>query len=258
MVAVRMARSSGFDSMAVPPARSGSGWKAMLWFAVAAAGVGFAGYVFLVPYQKMQSALGTRTAELAAVRNDAAEATAERDKLKASLAKYTDADKQKDAADSQRKAAVDALITALRPSLEPLGATVAVQSADAAAGGGTLVVSFPAEKIIDSNGIDVSDGGVAALKILAENLKKSPAKARIMTRASSAAPPKELKNLFHSAGELHAVRAARLLSALEDAGLPPTSVAIAGQVAEKPAPQKRGRKAPPPPPDRVDVQVEPL
>ena len=63
MVRLRMARSA-FDSMAVPPVRSGSGWKAMLWFAVAAAGVGFAGYVFLVPYQKMQSALGTRTGEL--------------------------------------------------------------------------------------------------------------------------------------------------------------------------------------------------
>jgi hypothetical protein len=265
MVPLRMARSD-FDSMAVPPARSGGGWKTMLWFAVAAAGVGFAGYVFLVPYQKMQSALGTRTAELAVERASAAETTAERDKLKTELAKYTDADKEKVATEAKRKADVDGLIAALRPSLEPLGATVAVQTNDAKAGqakdapgtdASTLVVSFPADKIIDSNGIDVSEAGVAALKILAENLKKGSARARILSRASSAPPPKELKNLFHSAGELHAVRAARLLSALEDAGLPPTSIAIAGE-AEKPAPRARGKKTPPPVPDRVDVQVEPL
>ena len=91
MVPFRMARSA-FDSMAVPPARSGGGWKAMLWFAVAAAGVGFAGYVFLFPYQKMQTALVTRTAELQAERSTAAEATAERDKLKTARGKNTDAE----------------------------------------------------------------------------------------------------------------------------------------------------------------------
>jgi hypothetical protein len=242
--------------MAVPPVRSGSGWKAMFWFAVAAAGVGFAGYVFLVPYQRMQSELGQRTAERNLAQQATAEATAERDKLKASLAKFTDAEKDKAAADSKRKSTLDGLIAALRPSLEPLGATVAVPAGDAS-DNAPLVVSFPAAKVIDTNGIDVSDGGVAALKILAENLKKSSAKARILARASSAPPPKELKSLFHSAGELHAVRAARVLSALEDAGLPPASLAIAGE-PEKPAPRGRGKKAPPPVADRVDVQVEPM
>jgi hypothetical protein len=249
MVPVRMARSA-FDSMSVPPARSGGGWKAMLWFAVAAAGVGFAGYVFLVPYQKMQSELRTRTAAMQAEHASATETAAERDKLKASLAKFTEAEKDKAAAEAKRKDAVDTLIGALRPSLEPLGATVAVEGAN-------LVVSFPADKIIDSNGIDVSEGGVAALKILADNLKKSGAKARVVARASSAPPPKDLKNLFHSAGELHAVRAARLLSALEDAGLPPTSVSIAGEAEKAPPPRARGKKAAPVV-DRVDVQVEPL
>jgi hypothetical protein len=256
MVPFRMARS--YDSMSVPPARSGGGWQTMLWFSVAAAGLGFAGYVFLVPYQKMQSALATRTAELTAERTNATEAAAERDKVKGELAKFTEAEKDKAASEAKRKSDVDGLIAALRPSLEPLGATVAVQESGPGKGAAAsvLVVSFPAEKIIDTNGIDVSEGGVAALKILADNLKKASAKARIMARASAAPPPKELKNLFHSAGELHAVRAARLLSALEDGGMAPTSVAIAGE-ADKPAPKARGKK-PAPVPDRVDVQVEPM
>jgi hypothetical protein len=221
----------------------------MFWFAVAAAGVGFAGYVFLVPYQKMQSALGTRNAELASERATSTEATAERDQLKASLTKFTEAEKTKAAADAKRKADVDALITQLRPGLEPLGGQVAVED-------DVLVVTFPADKVIDTNGIDVSDGGVAALKVFAAGVKSAGAKAHVVARASSAPPPKELKNLFHSAGELRAVRAARVLTALEDAGLPPTWLSIVG-AADKPTPRGHGKKAPPPPPDHLDIQVEP-
>jgi hypothetical protein len=230
------------------PARSGGGWKAMFWFAVAAAGVGFAGYVFLVPYQRMQSLLGTRNAELSAERSTSAEAVAERDKLKAALAKYTDAEKEKASAEAKRKADVDGLITQLRPSLEELGATVAVEE-------GVLVVSFPAEKVIDANGIDVSEGGATALKIFAGAVKKAGAKAHVVARASAAPPPKELKSLFHSVGELNAVRTARVMSALVDAGLAPATVSIVGDV-EKAAPKARGKKAPPPP-ERLDIQVEP-
>ena len=79
----------------------------------------------------------------------------------------------------------------------------------------------------------MSEGGLAALKIFAGSVKKVGAKARIVARASSSPPPKELKALFHSAGELHAVRAARVMTALEDAGLAPASVSIVGEV-EKP------------------------
>jgi hypothetical protein len=251
MVAVPMARSAFDSSMSVPPARSGGGWKAMFWFAVAAAGVGFAGYVFLVPYQKMMSELASRNAQLGAERTSAAEASAERDKLKAALTKYADADKEKATAESKRKADVDVLITQLRPALEELGAQVAVE-------GGTdvLGVTFPAAKIIDTNGIDVSEAGIAALKIFAGAVKKVNAKARIVATASAAPPPKELKALFHSAGELHAVRAARVMSALQDAGMSPGTVSIAGAV-EKPAPKAKGKKPPPAPPDRLDIQVEP-
>lgn len=220
----------------------------MFWFAVAAAGVGFAGYVFLVPYQRMQSLLGTRNAELSAERSTLAEAVAERDKLKAALAKYTDAEKEKASGEAKRKADIDGLITQLRPSLEELGATVAVEE-------GVLVVSFPTEKVIDTNGIDVSEGGATALKIFAGAVKKAGSKAHVVSRASAAPPPKDLKSLFHSTGELNAVRSARVMSALVDAGLAPATVSIVGDV-EKAAPKPRGKKAPPPP-ERLDIQVEP-
>ena len=100
-----------------------------------------------------------------------------------------------------------------------------------------LSVSFPAAKMIDANGIDVSDGGMAAVKILAEAAKKESAKVRIRARSSSAPPPKELRSLFRTAGEMNAVRAARVMSSLQGAGVPPARITIVGDVADKSAPR---------------------
>jgi hypothetical protein len=86
----------------------------------------------------------------------------------------------------------------------------------------------------------------------------------VVARTSSAPPPKELRSLFHTAGEMRAVRAARVMSALEDAGLPPTQLTIVGE-ADKPAPRahgkgpqgKQGKKTAAPAADQLDLQVEP-
>ncbi len=239
--------------MAGAQPRSGGGWKQLFWFAVAFTGLGFAGYVYLIPYQKMQHAVGTRQAELASERAAAEQATAEREKLKTTLEKYSGADKDKAAAEAKQKTAADALALALKTGLEELGATV---SAD----GNKLRVSFPVGKVIDANGMDVSEAGQAALKILAGAAKKENAKVRVVARTSSAPPPKELRSLFHTAGEMRAVRAARVMSALEDAGLPPAQLAIVGE-SDKPAGRGRGKpgkkSAAAPPGDQLDLQVEP-
>jgi hypothetical protein len=218
----------------------------VVWFAV---------YVFLVPYREMQGLLARRSSELGSERAAAAEAAAERDAAKAELAKYGVAANDRAAADSKRKGQLETIASQLKPGLEELGATVAGD-------GAVLVVSFPTARVIDANGIDVSDAGLAALKILAGTAKKAGARARIRARASAAPPPRELRSLFRTMGEVGAVRAARLMSALEDAGLDPDHVTIVGegQAATKARAQGRGKRAPaapPPPPDRVDVELEP-
>lgn len=245
-----MARYAFEDPMAAAQPRSTGGWKALLGFAVAFAGLGFAGYVYVIPYQKMHHAVETHEAQMAGVESTAETAAAERDKLKADLEKYTGADKAKAAAESKRKAASDALALALKAGLEELGATV---NAD----GAKLAVSFPVAKVIDANGMDVSDAGQAAMKILAGAAKKEDAKVRVVARTSSAPPPKELRGLFHTAGEMRAVRAARVMSALEAAGLPPALVSIVGE-GDKPAPHARGKKgAAAQSADHLELQVDP-
>ena len=120
-----------------------------------------------------------------------------------------------------------------------------------------LSVSFPAAKLIDANGIDVSDGGMAAVKIMAEAAKKESAKVRIRAKSSSAPPPKELRSLFRTAGEMNAVRAARVMSSLQSAGVQPSRVTIVGD-ADKSAPRPaKGRGAAAPTSDCVELELEP-
>jgi hypothetical protein len=224
--------------------------KALFWFAIAFAGLGFAGYVYLIPYKKMQDAVAVRQAELVTQKAAADEASAERDRLKSRLDTYISSDKDKSAAEAKKQSTLDALSTGLKGGLEELGGTVSVQ--------GTAVrIGFPAPKVIDSNGIDVSEAGQTVLKLVVGAVKKENAKVRIVARTSSAAPPKELRKLFKTAGEVRTVRAARVMSALEEAGMPPADVTIVGQ-ADKPPPRSRGRKgAASAPPDHIELEVEP-
>jgi len=245
-----MARYAFDDPMAV--SSSGGSWTKLFYFALAAAGVGFAGYVYLVPYQKMEHAVGGNQSAIADERRAAEAAISERDKLKADLERYKSAAADKNASEAKHKGTIDTLATALKPGLEALGATIV-------ADGGALGVSFPSAKMIDANGIDVSDGGMAAIKIIADSAKREGAKVRIRARSSAAAPPKELRSLFHTAGEMNAVRAARVMSSLEHAGVAPSRITIVGDVAEKGASRPaRGKKgAPAPANDRVELEIEP-
>lgn len=223
--------------------------KALFWFAIAFCGLGFAGYVYLIPYQKMVHAVGVRQAELASQRAAADEAAAERDKLKTRLDGYVSADKDKSEAESKKKATLDALSSGLKSGLEELGGSVS-------AGDASVKITFPAAKVIDKNEIDVSEAGSTVLKLVAGAVKKESARVKIFARSSSAAPPKPLRNLFKTAGEMRTVRAARVMSALEEAGLPPADITIVGE-ADKPS-RAHGRKgASPVGADRLELEVEP-
>jgi len=245
--APRMARYAFDDPMAM--SSSGGSWKSLFYFLLAAAGVGFAGYVYLVPYSKMERAVGSNQSAIADERRAAEIAISERDKLKADVARLKAAVDEKATADDKRKKTIDTLAIQLKPGLEALGATVVTEP-------GALDVSFPANKMIDANGIDVSDGGMAAVKILAEAAKRESAKVRIRARSSAAAPPKELRSLFRTAGEMNAVRAARVMSSFENAGVAPARVTIVGDV-DKGGAKARGKKPGAAPADRVELEIEP-
>ncbi|HET6284025.1 MAG TPA: hypothetical protein VFH73_23920 [Polyangia bacterium] len=230
----------------------GGGWKALFWLTIAAAGVGFAGYVFLVPYQKTMGALNARSTELGEERATSKQLALERDQLKTEVEKLSSAASNKAAADSKRKGTAEELGTQLKTAVEALGATVVSAN-------GRIAMSLPVDKIVDTNGIDVSEQGRALMKIFATTVKGTPGSIKIKARFSASPPAKELRELFKTAGELSAVRAARVMSVLNDSGLPPDRLMITAE-AERPRPTpklKKGQVAPPPPPERVDIEIEP-
>src|ERR1044071_5091735 len=118
-----MARYAFDDPMAVSSSGGGS-WKSLFYFALAAAGVGFAGYVYLVPYSKMERAVGGNQSAIADERRAAESVIAERDKLKADVEKYKAASAEKAATDAKAKTTLDALSMTLKPGLEALGGTL--------------------------------------------------------------------------------------------------------------------------------------
>ena len=252
--AARMARYAFDDPMAA--SSSGGSWKSLFYFLLAAAGVGFAGYVYVVPYSKMERAVGSNQSAISDERRAAEVAIAERNKLKEDLSKFTAAAADKAASESRHRTTIDTLATQLKPGLEPLGATIIAEAGAGTAG--TVAVSFPAARLIDANGIDVSDAGLPAIKILAETIKKEATKIRIHARASAAPPTKELRSLCRNAGEMNAIRAARVMSELQHAGVSPGRIAIVGDVAEKgQARAARGKKGGAAPADRVELEIEP-
>jgi outer membrane protein OmpA-like peptidoglycan-associated protein len=259
-----MARYDAFDNpmAGVQTAqRSGGGWRQLFWFMVAFTGLGFAGYVYVVPYRQMAGALETKSRELNDLRSGGQELSAERDRLKASIGKHETAEKEKAAQTAKRKADLDAMAAQLKTALEGLG--VALTS-----DGQRLTVSLPSDTAVDKNGIDVSEQGTAALKILAGAAKKGDATLRIKARFGSAPAPKQLRSLFGTVGEVSAVRAARVMSVLQGAGLAPERLVIVGEGESKgggtkggaraaAAKSKKGPGPAAPSADRLDIEVEP-
>jgi len=249
-----------------PRAQSrGGGWKQLFWFAIAAAGVGFAGYVYFVPYHQIASALDSRSRELGEQRKAEEALTAERDRLKAgiirrdpSAASAVEEDSNKGGDATKHAADVSALVDQLKTPLEELGATVASEN-------GRVTVSL-ADRAVDKNGIDVSSEGNAVLRVLAGTVKKTESRVRIKARFGSAPAPKQLRSLFGTVGEVSAVRAARVMSVLQGAGVVPERLSIVGEAEkdagkdkerEKPKTGGKGKKSSGAGADRLDIEVEP-
>jgi hypothetical protein len=250
-----------------PPAFSPSiaraRWKNLLWLSIAAVGVGFAGYLYLMPYRQLTGTLETRSRELHQEREEGHQLATERDQLKSSVDKFQSSEKDRSDKVAKAQQEMDALAAQLKPALQELGAAISTDQ-------GRMLISLAPEKSIDKNGIDVSGEGAAVLKILAGAIKRGNAVVHIKARFGSGPAPKQLRSLFGTTGEVSAVRAARVMSALEGAGLPPERLTIVGAPesssdAPRPLPRGSSRRrraaaaaaAATTTEDRLDIEVEP-
>ncbi len=227
--------SSGPILLSSTTSMSRIGWRQLGWLAVAAVGVGFAAYIYLFPYRQLTGTLESRSRELRQERSDGHEVAAVRDRLKTTVDKVEAAEHDKAVEAGKHREILEAMAAQLKPPLQELGVKLSV-------GDGRLLVSLAPDKAIDRNGIDVSGEGTAALKILAGAMKRNGTVARIKAPFGAAPAPKQLRSLFGTVGEVAAVRAARVMSALESAGVAPDHLTIVG---EPEAAAKDTPKAPP-------------
>ena len=221
------------------------GWKLLLGMMLAAAGLGFAGYVYLGPYQKLSKALRARTSELQQERAASQDTVDERDRLKAELGKTPCAGHDKSTAEKKKQDAVDAFAAEVKAALAAFGANMT-------AGGGRAEVSFATSAIFDQpTSTVISAQGDAALKILATAIKKAGFRTRVMAKLIPTPPPRELAQ-FKNVGEFAMLRAVRVALAMAAGGVPPDRVAAAGE-----APLTGGaHKGRPGVPDRLEIEIE--
>jgi hypothetical protein len=221
------------------------GWKLTVGAMLAAAGLGFAGYVYLGPYRKLTNAVTVRAGELELERAATQDLTAERDKLKAEMVGRQATDQEKATAESKKQQAVDAFVNDLKTPLGAFGATLS-------GGGGRAEVSFAVKMLFEQpTSTVISAQGEAALKVLADAVKRAGLRTRVMAKLIPAPPPKDLAQ-FKNVGEFVMLRAVRVALALASGGVAPDRVAAAGE-----APVLIAHKGKPVVPDRLEIEIEP-
>jgi hypothetical protein len=221
------------------------GWKLLAGAMLAAAGLGFAGFVYAVPYQKAMHVLNARTNELGKERAGIDDLIAERDALKADLTRRETADQDKATAASSKQQAVAAFVAEMKAALDALGATTSVAD-------GRADVSFAVASLFEQpTSTVISPQGDAALKVLGAAVKKAGFRVRAKAKLIPAPPPRSLAQL-QNIGEFAMLRSVRAMLALANAGVAPDKVATVGE-----APSAGARKAKPGIPDRLDIEIEP-
>ena len=221
------------------------GWKLLAGATLAGLGLGFAGFVYIGPYQKVAKALGAQTSELDQARGAADELTSERDKLKAAVAKHMDSEQEKTATEGKQHEALQALAAELKTALGAVAANISVDDA-------RVRVSFAVPALFEQPfSIGISPAGETALKVVVASLKKANMRGKVKAKLIQAPPPRELGQ-FKAIGEFEVLRAARVMLVLSAAGVAADHLAVAGEV-----PLPAGRKGRGGVPDRLDIEIEP-
>lgn len=239
--------SYGFNDpfSAAPPSvqiRRVGGWKGLAGLMVAALGVGFAGFLYVSPYQKVTKALQERTAELSKERGSSDDLSSERDRLKAEVDKRQAAEQEKATGESKHHEALAVLAADLKLPLSAVGATVAADDAH-------VTISFGVPSLFEQpTSVAISPQGETALRVVAAGLKKTNARARVKAKLLPSPPPRELGQ-FKNIGEFEMLRAARVMLVLAANGITPDRLGVAGEL---PGPRKTKNGVP----DRLDIEIE--
>ena len=218
------------------------GWKGLAGLMVAALGIGFAGYVYVSPYQKATRALQERTAELSKQRGSSDDVSSERDRLKAEMEKRQAAEQDKAAGESKRHETLASLGAELKTALGGAGAAVAADDT-------RVAISFAVPSLFEQpTSVAISPQGETALRVVGAAVKKVGGRARVKAMLVPTPPPRVLGQ-FKNIGEFEMLRAARVMLVLAANGVPADHLMVAGELPG-------ARKTKTGIPDRLDVEIE--
>lgn len=217
----RVAVSEPEDSLEALKAQyaGSSGWSRLAPWAFGAGGLGFAVYLFLVPYGKAEDELQRRSNEILAGRAQVAELQKERDRLKAEGGR---------AAVSQDRAL---RMAKFRGAVEPLTARLRkdLAGAEVQSSEERIVVRFPEEAVFEGKGADLSEAGENTLKSFGDLVKEmSGVRILVTARLDKTPVPRDMRDLFPTNWELGAARATNCVRFLADDGAVPPSLLLAG------------------------------
>jgi len=219
------------------------GLLSLLPWAAGAAGVGFAAYLFFVPYQRATRELERRSADLAAQRARVQELSRERDDLNADASQLNLTPDRR-----LRMAKFQSVQGALSDKLK---AELAPFAAEVRSSGDRILVRFGEGAVFEGRTADISENGEKALEALGAAVKGATG-VRVLVSAylDASPPPKELRDLFPSNWELSAGRATNAVRYMVEEAHVPSALVMAGGAGEAQGARAIGGR-------RLEIEISP-
>ncbi len=234
MVAPAMKPASAPRRQAEGSGHEADGSAALVALAFAAAGIGFAAYVYLVPYQGLLLELKRRASDNMSVQTAAETRLKELDRLKFEVAELRSANNVRAGGGGGVKPELKFLKAQFDERLKDAGITVDINDRK-------LVLHFPEKTAFENSGAPFSSAGQAALQAVKEIMAGHPARMIILAPIPAGQPPRWVVDLASAR-----VRAAvRLLLKF---GVSPQSLL---------AVSTGGPTAPASGPPTLDIEIEP-
>jgi flagellar motor protein MotB len=213
---VQQRRSAGFPWLTL---------AAVVGLGLGAAGIGFAGYVYFVPYRHMLIDLKRRSGELRALRTTAEASQKELDRVKVDFAEVQGARNQRLTAEGRVRTDLKLMKTELEQRLGGAGVTVTLEPHK-------LVAALPEDAVFDARGPVLTRQGQDAIRAVAEVIGDKAARLLVAAPMGGVPLARWVRAQFPTPGDLSAARVGNVLKALARDGAQAQNIlAVVGTVA---------------------------
>lgn len=219
-----------------------SSWLSLGALALGAAGVGFAVYVYAVPYQRLAVELKRRSGELRSVASEAEARRMELDRLRSDLKEVQGARNQHLTEEGRARSDLKVIKTQLEERLAGAKVQVHLEAR-------RMLVRFPEETLFEARGPWFTRAGQEAIETFARTVGDRAGRVLVAAPMGGEAVPRWVRAQYPTPADLSAARAGNALRALAKAGVRADStLAVIGLLA---GPDEANAPA------TLDIELEP-